>query len=536
MHSVRSPRLALSLRGRALYLPLLLLNFVLPARAQSGFINTYHYAPGTAAGQASWLLPAPAGRAGYVLAGYGRCGFDSSFANVAHLRADLTVRASRAYRLRNALSYVMTASAAPNGYLIGGGANSSGAAAYVASLDTALAPRWSAVFPDLGSAQRYVIKVLPRSATEFAAYTYTDGGDDDRLYALSGKLTGVGFRARQLTPTPAGATGRVRVFEGFAPEVRKDRHYLVGTGRSFPNAREQDALVLKLDSSRVRWGKLLDFGRPNEAIYSIITTADGHLVVPVVNYGFAGTINPTIVCKLDTAGNLLWARKVSLPGGASLYLPVVAETLAGELVLAGSDANNDLMIIKLSATGTLRWARRAAGSGSILGKLTRTGAGTFVLAGPGFTLTQFDAAGYGCNLVDDATVVATAVPLTVSPVLNFPFTTTALTPATLRQTLTPRAQSLTRSLTCEVVVGLPAEARQNVLAVYPNPTTGFVRVTRLPIEARTPLTAVEVFDARGRPVRHQLVTGAACEIDLRGLPAGLYLVRAGSRAASVVLE
>lgn len=509
------------------------LGFVPVTIAQSS-LNTYTYAPGASAGQSAFLLPVPAGHSGYLLAGYGRFGFDSSFANVAYLRPNLTVRVHRDYRLRLALSYVMTAGAMPfnRGYMLGGGASSTGAQPYVASLDTALAPRWSVVFTNLGSAQRYVVKVLPRSGTEFAAYSYTDGGDDDRLYALSGKLTGGGFRGRQLTPAPAGAIGRVRVFEGIAPEARRDRHYLVGTGRVFPNPREMDGLVMKLDSNRVRWGKVLDFGRPNEAVYSVIATADGNLVAPVVNYGFAGTINPTIVCKLDTAGTLLWAREISL-GGGSLYLPLVAETLTGELVLAGSDANNALVLVKLSATGTLIWARRTANTGTIVGQLTRTPAGTFLLAGPGYTITQFDGTGNGCNLIPEPTVAVATLPVTGSPVINFPFTTTAFAPTTLPQTLLPRAQPLTRGTAC-VAVGLAEENAIPVpLTAWPNPATGRVHLTGLSAAAD-----VLVLDAQGRVVRRQPLPASSpeTELEVRGLPPGLYLVRVGWQAVRLMVE
>ncbi len=434
------------------------------------------------------------------------------------------------YRLSSALSYVFTAGAMPNGYLLGGGASSFGARPWVASLDTTLAPRWSAQFTNLGSSQNYIKKVLPRSATEFAAYSYTDGADDDRFYALSGKLTGGGFRGRELTPSPAGAMGRVRIFDGIAPEARADRHYLIGTGRSFPNSRQLDGLVVKLDSNAVRWGRLLDFGRPGEEIYSIIATTDGRLVAPVVSYGFAGTINPTVVCKLDTAGNLLWAHEIRL-GGGTLYLTEVAETATGELVLAGSDSTYALVIVKLSATGTLLWARRAAGLGSIAGKLTRTPTGTFLLTGPGYTITQFDASGSGCNLLPEPGVTVATLPVAGGSVaLNFPFTSTPFSPTATPQTLRPRTQTLTRGTVC-VAVGLADEtAPPTALTAWPNPASGHVRLTGL----TAPGEAL-VVDAQGQLVRRQWVTAPETELELRGLRPGLYLVRVGRRTARLVV-
>ena len=517
-------RFAFPLR-RAQLLLLLLVSPALPVCAQSGALNTYSYSPGGATGESPRLLPAPAGRPGYVLAGYGRVGFTSFFATVAHLRADLTVRTHRDYSSR---PYVFTAAAHPTGYLLGGGASFPGKP-YVVGLDTALAPAWNVEFTNLGSSQQYISKVLPRSATTFAAYTYTDGGDDDRFYALSGKFTGSGFRGRELLPAPAGAIGRVRVFNGIAPEARVDRHYLVGTGRLFPNPREMDGLVIKLDSNRVRWGRVLDFGRPNEAIYSLIATTDGQLVGPVVNYGFAGTINPTIVCKLDTAGTISWAREIRL-GGGSLFLPLVAETSAGELVLVGSDSTTALVVVKLTAAGTLVWARRAAGTGTIGGQLTRTAAGTFLLTGSGYTIAQFDGAGNGCNLGPEFTVTVTPVTVAPGAVQSFPFTATGFAPLTSAQSLTPLAQPFTRSTVC-VAVGLAEDAAAPApLTAWPNPATGSVRLRGLPAPGELVL-----LDARGCVVRRQLVQLPEAELDVRGLRPGLYLARAGRRTARLLV-
>ena len=68
---------------------------------------------------------------------------------------------------------------------------------------------------------------------------------------------------------------------------------------------------------------------------------------------------------------------------------------------------------------------------------------------------------------------------------------------------------------------------RNALEIYPNPTTETVQL-RLPGQPTARPATVEVLDMLGRPVRQrtaQLGATNAVQVDLRGLPAGLYAVR-----------
>jgi hypothetical protein len=72
-----------------------------------------------------------------------------------------------------------------------------------------------------------------------------------------------------------------------------------------------------------------------------------------------------------------------------------------------------------------------------------------------------------------------------------------------------------------------ATVRRNTLEIAPNPATETVQV-RLPGLTAARLARVEILDMLGRPVRQRTAslgaTGAA-QLDLHGLPAGLYAVR-----------
>ena len=68
---------------------------------------------------------------------------------------------------------------------------------------------------------------------------------------------------------------------------------------------------------------------------------------------------------------------------------------------------------------------------------------------------------------------------------------------------------------------------RNALEIYPNPATESVQL-RLPGQPTARPATVEVLDMLGRPVRQrtaQLGATNAVQVDLRGLPAGLYAVR-----------
>jgi hypothetical protein len=83
------------------------------------------------------------------------------------------------------------------------------------------------------------------------------------------------------------------------------------------------------------------------------------------------------------------------------------------------------------------------------------------------------------------------------------------------------------SIACVVTGTRPASVVRHGLEIYPNPASETVRL-RLPGVTNALATTIEVLDALGRPVRSRTATLSAsdvAQVDLRGLPAGLYAVR-----------
>jgi hypothetical protein len=81
-----------------------------------------------------------------------------------------------------------------------------------------------------------------------------------------------------------------------------------------------------------------------------------------------------------------------------------------------------------------------------------------------------------------------------------------------------------------VAPGAPREP----LALYPNPAHDRTTL-RLPAASAGPL---QLFDAMGREVRRYAATTGTPEVtlDLRGLPAGVYIVRAGISSRQLLVE
>ena len=86
------------------------------------------------------------------------------------------------------------------------------------------------------------------------------------------------------------------------------------------------------------------------------------------------------------------------------------------------------------------------------------------------------------------------------------------------------------------VAALASSATSTQLLVYPNPArlAAFVQLSG-PVAAGA---AVQVLDALGRQVRHAQTppVGMVLEVSLRGLPAGLYVVRCGALSQRLVVE
>jgi hypothetical protein len=123
-----------------------------------------------------------------------------------------------------------------------------------------------------------------------------------------------------------------------------------------------DVFVVKLDSDgNVQWGKTIGGGYCEEA-WSIAQDSDGNYVVAgrTLSFGINGEI---YVVKLDSSGNIQWAKTIGGFGGEEAYSIIQAGD--GGYIVAGftnsfefgTDYYGDFIVVKLDSNGNFIWAK-----------------------------------------------------------------------------------------------------------------------------------------------------------------------------------
>ncbi len=212
------------------------------------------------------------------------------------------------------------------------------------------------------------------------------------------------------------------------------------------------------------------------------------------------------VAKLTPTGAWQWATSTGGSGDDGGF--GVAVDGSGSVVVTGdfssptipfgtttltSAGDYDLFVAKLTPTGAWQWATGAGGSNADFGlSVALNGSGSVVIAG------AFN-----------------------SPTIRFGATTLTNPTSGSEAIFLARLSSVT---------GLPDEANAPGLSLWPNPAHGTVRLSSA---APGP---VQLLDAVGRVVRTSHVAPGTSNLDLSGLPPGLYTVRAGTQARRLVVE
>ncbi|MDB5267730.1 MAG: hypothetical protein JWP58_770 [Hymenobacter sp.] len=219
-----------------------------------------------------------------------------------------------------------------------------------------------------------------------------------------------------------------------------------------------------------------------------------------------GSSADLFVAKLTDAGNtasFIWAQgaggffnedvaRTVATRGANVYVGGVFTDRAtfGASQLVGS--GNDVFVAKLldsGATGAWVWAQQAGGSTS-----------------------QYDRAS-GLAVSSSGTVYVGG---TVGPPASF---------GGLTITGSGPIIGFLASLTDQTLTGTAPAGASERLALFPNPAHGTATV-QLPAVPGAATATLTVIDALGRPVRtFRAAPNALAELDLAGLPAGLYAVR-----------
>ena len=177
---------------------------------------------------------------------------------------------------------------------------------------------------------------------------------------------------------------------GFAYSVKQtsDRGYIVAGDNGIDGAGGLDAWIIKLDAAgSVLWQKTYG-GADNDGAYSVEQTSDGGYVVAGYSGSFGGGFTDGWVFKIDSSGSMVWQKAYGgRTQGAFSVLGSVTKTRDGGFVLAGYTSGfgaglNDGWVFKMDETGNVQWARTFGGRGyDAIGSVEQASDDGFILSG-----------------------------------------------------------------------------------------------------------------------------------------------------------
>lgn len=215
---------------------------------------------------------------------------------------------------------------------------------------------------------------------------------------ISGQFSGVYAGSRRLFETSEpyfvkALGGSGDDYGNSITEVTNSDLVITGWTRSF-GAGLGDVLIQKLDANGAPlWGKALG-GTSMDISKSSAETMGGDLVLAGCTESFGAGASDVLVSRLTASGTLLWAK--AFGGTSDDCGSSITEVTNGDFVLVGDTTsfgagNYDVLVSKLSANGTLLWAKIFGGIGSDVSRsVTETTNGDLVLTG--YT-TSFGAGG-----------------------------------------------------------------------------------------------------------------------------------------------
>lgn len=302
-----------------------------------------------------------------------------------------------------------------------------------------------------------------------------------------------------------------------------------GTASLFGIITEAFYLVKLNNSGVVQWSKVYD-GVYSEGITSMKQIGDGGIIILGFSSGIPTVSNvATIILKTDSVGNSIWSKYYSDEDVASLAIEQTSDDgfiITG--VISGSNfQGNDVLLIKTNPLGDTLWTRSYGGAGTeIAHSVKQTLDGGFVIgaislsASNGALIIKTDSLGnsfcyeYPASvIVNDSLMVEVSVQSNVRTIgteRNY-FPTEVFGTAVIPLCFTNNEHEI---------------SKQNIIAIYPNPTNEKLSVDFGEIGNHK--TELRICDITGKVVlvkRFAQENRTVVDIDVSELSSGIYLVQ-----------
>jgi len=227
----------------------------------------------------------------------------------------------------------------------------------------------------------------------------TDGGYAVAAYTYSFGAGSYDFLVLKLNSS--GGLDWARTFGGtdwdwaYSMVQTTDGGYAVAGYTGSFGAGDYDFLVLKLNSSGgLEWARTFG-GTGWDGAYSMVQTTDGGFAVAGRTESFGAGGYDLLVLKLNSSGDLQWARTF---GGTDWdWAYSIVQTTDGGYAVAGytrsfGAGDYDFLVLKLNSSGGLDWARTFGGTGwDEARSIVQTSDGGYAVAG---YARSFGAGGY----------------------------------------------------------------------------------------------------------------------------------------------
>jgi hypothetical protein len=244
------------------------------------------------------------------------------------------------------------------GYAVAGSTRSFGAGyydMYVVKLDSGGNVQWAKTIGGSGDDGAYSIIQSSDGGYVVAGFTKSFGAGGSDMYVV--KLDSGGNVQWAKTIGGSGDDGAYSIIQS------SDGGYAVaGSTRSF-GAGYYDMYVVKLDSGgNVQWAKTID-GNGDDGAYSIIQSSDGGYAVAGFTSRLVAGYYDMYVVKLDSGGNVQWAKTI---GGSDWdQAGSIIQSSDGGYAVAGFTSNfgagGDMYVVKLDSEGNVQWTKTIGG-------------------------------------------------------------------------------------------------------------------------------------------------------------------------------